>query len=305
MNMTFAANVTGGDVFTQQVNQLLSVPPPCSADLYSSFVQILFKFTLDSHTIDERTAIALATSYNLNLTISVEGGAIPECLQRVYEFRRLCAEQYNGIADGNRCFFVANVATNWTDAFTWCRGRGAQLAQVHTASEYAKIQGLEASNRWIAAARTTDIPNDCHIPASVTYWYEDSNMFIPQLVFNNTFGRVHHCDYPNFVAGNKCGLFNSAGKMQSEICSNPSKALCQLSGPDQEYARVRDLCLAENPIETLTGTLKDCIATCRVRRWCRSFNYVGNKMCQFFTWSIEDGPKTMKTNDCVYYTYVQ
>lgn len=56
------------------------------------------------------------------------------------DFDKTCVEIFNGTRDGGRCFFLGNITGNWTAAFSVCEQYGTVLAQVHTTSEFSKIE---------------------------------------------------------------------------------------------------------------------------------------------------------------------
>lgn len=58
-------------------------------------------------------------------------------------FRQTCEKQYNGVADGARCFFIPDVPpTNWENARAVCENQSATLATIVTGSEKSKIKNF-------------------------------------------------------------------------------------------------------------------------------------------------------------------
>jgi len=262
--------------------------------------------------------------------------ALDNDIRKQNDFQRQCEVEYGGVADGTRCFFHTPNMYNWYNAWTACDARNATLAQILTSTEFNKLSTLKPNtlsklNAWIAGKRTQDFnEGNCRIPASVTFWYEDPNTFNPQMVFSNTYFKSRSCDYPDYD-GAQCSTSQCTSAQCSKVCQCaiyqiwngpkfvawdcsaaeadvPTHALCQRSNPDQVYAFVKNTCLGETPVETVVGaTLKDCRRKCRTRRWCRSFNYINDSICQLFTWSIVDSPKLATVaagSTCQFYNYV-
>jgi hypothetical protein len=249
-----------------------------------------------------------------------------------YNWQEKCKKDYSGWPDGQRCFFVPDVAsTNWNDAWKVCADKGGILAPLLTTSEMNTIRGnfsskgdLHMSMYRITASNAEPAPGTtCAYARNSTFYFANGNTSSSdKLGLMNTFIRNRNCanDDLNTNEG-PCQLFwSSLTRLGDYYCTHLVKALCQVSSPVQAFRRVDNVCVTETPLATYDvseGGLEKCMDACRRHGeisglgvnvdWCRSFNLKGNK-CELFTWWIEDKPNMVFQHDCqqdcAHYTYV-
>jgi hypothetical protein len=250
-----------------------------------------------------------------------------------YNWQEKCKKDYNGAADGARCFFVpTDAATNYDGAWKVCANKNATLASVITSSEMHTIRGNFSANvnLWISMYRSVYSINEpapgtvCTYARNTTYYYANSNTSSSdKLSLMNTWLRNRNCigvGDDTITQGQCLFLWNGLIKFGDTACTENFKTLCQVSSPVQAFRRVDNVCVTETPLATYDvseGGLEKCMDACRRHGelsglpanvdWCRSFNLKGNK-CELFTWWIEDKPSMVFQHDCqqdcAHYTYV-
>jgi hypothetical protein len=295
------------------------IPEKC-ADQTTSFLEAVLKLLISNQVISTKNATDLAVQFGATLTIPQDDQPTPEfgCYQKQYDFKKMCESQYGGMADGARCFFIPDVAptTTWDNAWAACKNRSAILAGILTSSEMSKIApAFKATygsvHLWTSGKRTSpsnaEPGGTCAFPRNNTYVFTNASDYNPLLVYSNTWFRNRKCDEAGAL-NEQCIVTHTITSAFWDVpCgSHPSKPLCQISGPPQQYVRIDKVCVAEVPIvESTVTSANDCAASCSQNSWCRSFNIVGGNKCQLFPWWIEDKPNTsVNAVDCVHYTYV-
>jgi len=277
------------------------------------------KLTFGNQLITAQNATDLSVQFGATLTIPRDETTptSPEfgCMQKQYDFKKLCESQYGGIADGSRCFFIPDVApTTWDNAFAVCKNRSAVLAAVLTSSEMNKISTILRARYgnlmvWTSGKRITpgnaEPGGACSISRNSTFVFNNATDYNPLLVYGNTWFRYRKCEEAGIPTEQCIVIWNSLTQYGDASCSGMTKPLCQFSGPSQQYVRADRVCVAETAIvETSVTSANDCATTCGQYSWCRSFNLINGNKCQLFPWWIEDKPNTsVYTPDCVHHTY--
>jgi len=236
-------------------------------------------------------------------------------------FKVECATVYNGYNDGGRCFFVGEKPGPWTDVWKQCEERGATLAQIHTLHELTGVSAYLVAKAaagdiavWIAMYRNQNAANTGNVMnMNESYWFSTPTTKNSKLSGGNTWARTRvkdHLFYPDMFcylihnrnAPQPLGNYNLLG---TNPCAQPWKPLCQITHPDQSFTYHPDKCVAEEVVEKSTGkTAKCCAKGCGKFEWCRSFNFKDStQTCEYFSWTIKDGPKTKVDQDCDHYSY--
>jgi hypothetical protein len=251
------------------------------------------------------------------------------------EFQEWCKYNYNGFADGQRCYFVPNVAdgvlANWYDAWQVCRNRGGTLAPVLTSSEWGMLKTkmlTKTGDKWVwtSGMRTVpEVPPDpaggtCSYARNVTYYYKDESASGTKLRYDDTWLRTRKCNDDTGTNTHQCihmwASYTNFGDLHCK--DHKYSALCQVTARIEAYRRVDDVCVAETPLATYSADGPEaCMDMCRKNDWCRSVNFKSNlddanNTCELFPWWFPDQPKLVEKKEgclpayksCVHFTYV-
>jgi len=228
----------------------------------------------------------------------------------------MCKSVYNGVNSVVRCYFLEDKITMWPEAWKTCESHGATLAQIHSTNEFGAIsqylsQRTPGAGSAVWYAFNKD-PKDTNTGAewfnkNESHWFMGPTLKNSKLSGANTYIRTHSKDI-TFRGGCLCGIIwppPNYEKLVDNPCTTPWKPLCQISNPDQSYTYQGDKCVAEEVIKKSKGkSAKCCAKGCSKYEWCRSFNFMDDtKTCEYFPWSIKDGPKTKIDLECDHYSF--
>lgn len=87
-----------------------------------------------------------------SIIVYLKLGTLQKCYDNKDQFNSLCTNQFHGVADATRCFFLVSYAgatRTWSDAWNACKKYGGAVAQIHTNEEYGKIAAYAQVNNFL------------------------------------------------------------------------------------------------------------------------------------------------------------